>query len=104
MGSPETRISDSESFFCNILSESKSRMGEGRRRWSVTVWGSWWRGIWLFVCLWVLLCFIINPRVRKIRNEVSSYLGIFSRTLRFYYVARSPSSPLPPLFEGHQNL
>ena len=49
MGSPETRISDSESFFCNILSESKSRMGEGRRRWSVAVWGRRWRGICLFV-------------------------------------------------------
>jgi len=37
----------------------------------------------------VLLCFI-NPRVRKIRNEGSSCPGIFSRTLRFYYVASSP--------------
>ena len=34
----------------------------------------------------VLLCFI-DPRVRKIRNEASSCPGIFSRTLRFYYVA-----------------
>jgi len=34
----------------------------------------------------VLLCFI-NPRVRKIRNEASSCPGIFSRNLRFYYVA-----------------
>ena len=33
----------------------------------------------------VLLCFI-DPRVRKIRNEASSWPGIFSRTLRFYYV------------------
>ena len=37
----------------------------------------------------MLLCFI-NPRVRKIRNEASSCPGIFSRTLRFYYVASSP--------------
>ena len=37
----------------------------------------------------VLLCFI-DPRVRKIRNEASSCLGIFSRTLCFYYVASSP--------------
>jgi len=37
----------------------------------------------------VLLCFI-DPRVRKIRNEASSCPGIFSRTLRFYYVASSP--------------
>jgi len=36
----------------------------------------------------VLLCFI-DPRVRKIRND-SSCPGIFSRTLRFYYVASSP--------------
>jgi len=38
----------------------------------------------------VLLC-LIDPRVRKIRNEASSCPGIFSRTLRFYYVASSPS-------------
>jgi len=44
----------------------------------------------------VLLCFI-NPRVRKIRNEASSYPGIFFRTLRFNYVASSPGSPLPHL-------
>jgi len=37
----------------------------------------------------VLLCFI-DPRVRKIRKEASSCPGIFSRTLRFYYVASSP--------------
>ena len=36
----------------------------------------------------VLLCFI-DPRVRKIRNEASSCPGIFSRTVRFYYVASS---------------
>jgi len=41
----------------------------------------------------VLLCFI-DPRVRKIRNEASSCPGIFSRTLRCYYVASSPGSPL----------
>jgi len=40
----------------------------------------------------LMLCFI-DPRVRKIRNEASSYPGIFSRTLRFYY-ASSPGSPV----------
>jgi len=40
----------------------------------------------------VLLCFI-DPRVRKIRNEASSCPGIFSRTVRFYYVASSPVHP-----------
>jgi len=39
----------------------------------------------------VLHCFI-NPRVRKIRNESSSCPAIFSRTLRFYYIASSPGS------------
>jgi len=34
----------------------------------------------------VLLCFI-DPRVRKVRNKASSCPGIFSRTLRFYYVS-----------------
>jgi len=48
-------------------------------------------------------CFI-DPRVRKIRNEASSCPGIFSRTLRFYHVASSPSSPLPHLLEGHRIL
>ena len=38
----------------------------------------------------VLLCFI-NPRVRKIRNEAFSCRVIFSRTLRFYYVATARS-------------
>jgi len=38
----------------------------------------------------VLLCFI-DSRVRKIRNEASSCPGIFSRTLRFYYVAQASS-------------
>ena len=33
----------------------------------------------------VLLC-LINPRVRKIRNEAFSCPGIFSRNLRFYYL------------------
>ena len=42
----------------------------------------------------MLLCFV-DPRVRKIRNKASSCLGIFSRTLRFYYDASSPSSTLP---------
>ena len=51
----------------------------------------------------VLLCFI-DPRVRKIRNEDSSCPGIFSRTLRSYYGASSPSSPLPHLLDGHRKL
>ena len=53
----------------------------------------------------VLLCFI-DPRVtvRKIRNEASSCLGIFSSTLRFYYVASSPGSPLPHLLDGHKKI
>jgi len=51
----------------------------------------------------VLLCFI-DPRVRKIENEASSCLGIFSRTLRFYYVASSPGSTLPHLLDGHRKL
>jgi len=51
----------------------------------------------------VLLCFI-DPRVRKMINEAFSCLGIFSRTLRFYYVASSPSSPLPHLLDGHRKL
>jgi len=51
----------------------------------------------------VLLSFY-NPRVRKIRNEASSCPGIFSGTLRFYYVASSPGSPLPHLLDGHRKL
>jgi len=51
----------------------------------------------------VLLCFI-DPRVRKISNEASSCPGIFSRTLRFYYVASSPGSPLTHLLDGHRKL
>ena len=51
----------------------------------------------------VLLCFI-DPRVRKIRIEASSCPGIFSRTLRFYYVASSPGSPLLYLLDGHWKL
>jgi len=50
----------------------------------------------------VLLCF--NPRVRRIRNEASSCLGIFSRTLHLYYVAISPGSPLPHLLDWHRKL
>ena len=55
------------------------------------------------MCCFVLICFI-NPRVRKIRNETSSYPGIFSRTLRFYYVANSPFSPLSHLLDGNRKL
>jgi len=51
----------------------------------------------------VLLCFI-DPRVRKIGNEASSCPGIFSRTLRFYYVASFPGSPLPHVLDGHRKL
>jgi len=58
---------------------------------------------WTWVASCVLLCFI-DPRVRKIRNEASSCPGIFSRTLRFYYVASSPGSPLPYLLERHRKL
>jgi len=58
---------------------------------------------WTWVASCVLLCFI-DPRVRKIRNEVSSCPGIFSRTLYFYYVASSPGSPLPHLLDRHRKL
>ena len=51
----------------------------------------------------VLLCFVI-PRVRKIKSEASSCLGIFFRTLRFYYVTNSLSLPLPHLLDGHGKL
>ena len=57
--------------------------------------------VWVGEC--VLLCFI-DPRVRKITNKASSCPGIFSRTLRFYYVASSPGSPLPHLLDGHRKL
>ena len=50
-----------------------------------------------------MLCFI-DPRVRKIRNEASNCPGIFSRTLRFYYVASSTGSLLPHLLDGHRKL
>ena len=45
-----------------------------------------------------MICFI-DPRVRKIRNETSSCHGIFSRTLRFYYVASSPSLLYKTVFQ-----
>ena len=51
----------------------------------------------------VLLC-IVDPRVRKIRNEASSCPGIFSRTLRFYYVASSPGSSSPIFLTDTENL
>ena len=51
----------------------------------------------------MLLC-VIDPSVRKIRNEASSCPGIFSRTVRFYYVTSSPGSPLPHLLDGHKKL
>jgi len=51
--------------------------------------------------VFVLLC-LTDPRVRKIRNKASSCPGIFSRTLRFYYVTSSPGSPLPHLLDGHR--
>ena len=53
------------------------------------IWISWFSYFRKTVC--VLLCFI-DQRVRKIRNEASSCPDIFSRTLRFYYVASSPGS------------
>jgi len=60
-------------------------------------------GFWRHHHFCVLLCFI-DPRVRKIRNEASSCPGIFSRALRFYYVASSPSSSLPHLLDRHRKL
>ena len=57
----------------------------------------------IMIELSVLRCFI-DPRLRKIRNEASSCPGIFSRNLRFYYVASSPGSPLPCLLDGHRIL
>ena len=56
---------------------------------------------------WSIQCDLIrfiDPRVGKIRNEASSCPGIFSRTLRFYYVASSPGSPPPHLLDGHRKL
>jgi len=50
------------------------------------------------------VCCFIKPRVRKNRNEAFNCPGIFSRTLRFYYVATSPGSPLPHLLDGHRKL
>ena len=65
---------------------------------------SWvWQRTRVVSSLAVLLCFI-DQRVRKIRNEASTCPGIFSRTLRFYYVTSSPGSPLPHLFDGHRKL
>jgi len=58
---------------------------------------------WFSAPVCVLLC-LIEPRERKIRNEASSCPGIFSKTLRFYYVASSPGSPLPHLLDGHRKL
>jgi len=49
MGIPETRISGSESFFVvKSQSESKLRIGEGRRRCRVPGWGRTrrWRGMY----------------------------------------------------------
>ena len=40
----------------------------------------------------------------RARNEASSCPGIFSSTLRFYYVASSTGSPLPHLLYGHKKL
>ena len=42
-----------------------------------------------------VLLYFIDLKVRKIRNEASSCLGIFSKTLRFYYVASSSPPPSP---------
>jgi len=50
----------------------------------------------------VLLCFI-DPRVRNFQNETTSCSGIFFRTLRFYYVASTPSSPLLHLLDRHKD-
>ena len=42
---PEAQIIDSDFFHLMYQSESKSRMGEGRRRCRVTVLGRRWRGV-----------------------------------------------------------
>ena len=48
-----------------------------------------------------MLLFLINPRVRKIRNEASNCLGIFSRTLRFGRAASGGAlAPEPPRATG----
>ena len=76
----------------------------GRRFWATLLLRTTcMRLCWTWVASCVLLCFI-DPRVRKIRNEVSSCPGIFSRTLHFYYVASSPGSPLPHLLDRHRKL
>jgi len=57
------------------------------------------------VCPSKQCCFVILTwGCRRITNKAFSCPGIFSRTLRFYYVARSPSSPLPHLPDGHRKL
>jgi len=43
-------------------------------------------------------------RLPRTRNEACNYHGIFCRILRFYYVASSPSSPLPHLLDGHRKV
>jgi len=48
------------------------------------------------------LLYFIDLRVRKIRNEASSCLEIFSRTLRVYYV--SPGLPLLHLLDQHRDV
>jgi len=62
-----------------------------------------YQGTYSLLCYAVLLCFI-DPRVRKMENGASSCPGIFSRTLRFYYVISSPGSFLPNLLDDTKNL
>jgi len=60
--------------------------------WSRHSYNSHTQGFWFFCKGFCVSLYFIDPRVKKIRNEASSYPGIFSRTLRFYFVASSPGS------------
>jgi len=44
----------------------------------------------------------VDQKIRNFSNEASSCPGIFSRTLWSYYVANSPSFPLPCFLDGHR--
>jgi len=55
--------------------------------------------------VYVVCCFVfIDLRVKQVRNNASSCPWNLFRTLRFYYVASSPGSPLPHFFDGHRKL
>jgi len=91
-----------------------SRVAGSKRRalaflFSVRIWYVFWiskcRGeLDLGLCMTSVLLCCIDPRVSMIRNEASSCPGIFSKTLRLYYVGSSPGSPLPCLLDGHRKL